>query len=1496
MPLFLKKTSFLPLCVLVGMMVAIHPAQALQVFDVTSANTFNTTTSQGGQGIGSSVSGIGDIDADGFEDFLVTASGDDVGVGSSSKGAAYLYYGTSRSGGNNTVMAASNSVNTPTNAAARFVAVANIDHFGTYSVGNCNFNNDAYADFVIASPDTSAANNGTVYVFLGKSSRFSGSMTATAVGASTYQITGETSGDQIGTLSCGDINNDGYDDLTIGVKANDRAGTNVGTVYVELGNNLASESLANADMIITGNPNGSTGTDAFGSDVDATGDINNDGYNDIVITAPNSDLSAAGTLGANVTNSGAVYVYYGSSSPASSMTYANADATIVRGTFSNNIAKDIAVGDYNNDSYDDLAIGAGFALTTHAAVGIVYGGATGSTYGALTSTPSTPTDLGTAADVFITGIAADSAGDATVATATDVNGDTIQDLVIGLPSLDYSGTVGSAGGVFLFYGKTSGTALSGTVDMYSADIEIRGLELDDLLGSNGQVSSVDSNGDGFSEILLGDSFHNVGAAGNVGIAYLAYLYFDKDTDGLAGPSAAAGTGALLSGTDCDDTNSGVSAYTYYLDNDGDTLGDPNESVVSCSSSVPTGYVTNNSDTAGDSDFDNDGYEGTTWGGTDCDDGDVAVHAYKTLYKDGDGDGARTTTTRSFCTVSSSASYNGDVYIESSAVVDCNDNDSGVTVVQNYYADEDGDGYHATSPITYCSVASSVVISTITYYSNPLPAETAGDHDFDNDGYDGATWGGADCDDNASSVHATKTFYLDADSDGARSSSSSQSFCSAASTYYAAPYTYYDSSAATDCNDGDATVTANQTYYRDVDGDTLGSAASTTSVCSSSAPSGYVTNTLDSNDNDYDNDGYVGSTWAGSDCNDANNTIFATYYQDADGDTFGTSAVTNCSNGTTPSGYVTNYSDANDHDFDNDGVTGPTWSGTDCNDSNNAVFTTYYVDVDGDTFGNASVSSCAGSSAPTGYVAGGTDANDHDRDNDTVEGSTWGGSDCNDNNSSISANQTYYADVDGDALGNPASITSLCSLTVPSGYVANSSDSNDNDRDNDSVTGTTWGGSDCNDLNALLFTTYYVDADSDAQGDEAVTLCSGGSTPSGYVATHTDANDHDHDNDGVTGLTWSGSDCNDNDPALSTIQVYYADIDGDSLGDPNATTSLCSLVAPTGYVSSSGDVNDQDFDNDGIVTDSDCDDTNNAGFITYYQDADSDALGNPLVTICSGDTAPSGYHTDATDINDHDHDNDTVTGTTWGGTDCNDNDATVNSLTTFYSDLDSDGLGDPNNSTLACSLTAPTGYVANANDTNDIPSVHGKNSPYTTPADLTNPALYIQEVSSIVGAINGGVTVTYTDSEVTTYQVFAIKSKFLTTVKQYGNSGYILVLHPKGKKIGLLNPYTGKVIKTITLSIKRKYAKNSIKILDVRHDGTQDIVVTSKKKGVVLTSLLKLKMPEAKMTRKDSRLVQNASKVLVTKTIAPKKIVALRDARKHKLFRFKVTKKYKMKLL
>jgi len=84
-------------------------------------------------------------------------------------------------------------------------------------------------------------------------------------------------------------------------------------------------------------------------------------------------------------------------------------------------------------------------------------------------------------------------------------------------------------------------------------------------------------------------------------------------------------------------------------------------------------------------------------------------------------------------------------------------------------------------------------------------------------------------------------------------------------------------------------------------------------------------------------------------------------------------------------------------------------------------------------------------------------------------------------------------------------------------------------------------------------------------------------------------------------------------------------------------------------------------------------------ITYYQDFDTDGLGNPSVTTVAC-TQPGGYVTNSND--------------------CNDNDNLIGAATTWYLDADLDGYG---SSTSMVTCTPPSNYVSNNTDCNDANS-------------------------------------------------------------------------------------------------------------------------------------------------------------------------------------------------
>jgi hypothetical protein len=141
------------------------------------------------------------------------------------------------------------------------------------------------------------------------------------------------------------------------------------------------------------------------------------------------------------------------------------------------------------------------------------------------------------------------------------------------------------------------------------------------------------------------------------------------------------------------------------------------------------------------------------------------------------------------------------------------------------------------------------------------------------------------------------------------------------------------------------------------------------------------------------------------------------------------------------------------------------------------------------------------------------------------------------NLTINQPTVYYIDADAD--GYDAGTTSLCSSNPPTGYASTSN------------------GSDCNDSNAAMYTTYsfYVDADGDGYGTgHSVAVCAV---------------------DAVTapvGYSTDNSDCNDSDNTVYTPITYYVDADGDGFGS-SVSVSLCSSTAPSGYATNNLDCDD-----------------------------------------------------------------------------------------------------------------------------------------------------------------------------------------------------------------------------------------------------------------------------------------------------------------------------------
>jgi len=470
------------------------------------ALTFNSVVS--GDRSGFALSAAGDIDGDGLGDFVIGTFGSpDTGY----VGNTYVVLGNALAGFGGTIALDSLDGSNGFHLSGQ----NGVDVFGFAVASGGDINGDGFDDLVIGaygfdSPDNYA---GATYVIFGQAGAFAESLALdTLDGNNGFRIEGAGAGDRSGhAVAGGDFNGDGFGDIIIGANFANGSAHYSGSAFVVFGHE---GSFTNA--VSLGNPevlriDGALSGDYAGFTVASAGDVNGDGYDDVIIGATGVDAEEG-------TASGAAYVVFGHAEPFTALNLGTLDGT--KGFRIDGAAADeqlgLAVsggGDVNGDGYADLVIGAPQAdvgdQTNAGASYVLFGHA-----GSFTANIAL-SDLNGSNGLRLAGVASDDQTGIAVSITGDVDGDGYDDLLVGA-----SGVNNGVGSGYVIYGRdfTGAVAWQG------------GTAADLLKGNASDESLIGGLGD---DNLDGGAGHDVlrGGAGN---DVLVWDSEDRSVDGGGG--------------------------------------------------------------------------------------------------------------------------------------------------------------------------------------------------------------------------------------------------------------------------------------------------------------------------------------------------------------------------------------------------------------------------------------------------------------------------------------------------------------------------------------------------------------------------------------------------------------------------------------------------------------------------------------------------------------------------------------------------------------------------------------------------------------------------------------------------------------------------------------------------------------------------------------------------------------------------------------------------
>jgi len=429
---------------------------------VHSVPDFFAQSDQAGAELGSAVASAGDVNGDGYADVIVGAWRYDAPT--SSEGAAFVWYGSAHG-----VNGSANGV--PANAAWRAEADQEGAFLGIAVSTAGDVNGDGYADVIVGANEYGGGDEGLALVWHSTANGPNNGVVGTP-GNAEWTAAGASSGAHLGrsVSTAGDVNGDGYADVIVGSPHYTNGQAGEGTAYLYLGSDggLA----ADPDNQDEGNM-----VEAwFGQSVAMAGDVNGDGYADVVVGAP--------LYTNDQTEEGRAFLWYGSPSGISATRDWWAEGNATQAWYGNSVA---TAGDVNGDGYSDLIVGAP-GEASQAGSAFVYHGS-----------PDMPREV---ANWSKRSNMENAYFGWSVGTAGDVNADGYADIIVGAPLWD-AGQV-NEGAAWIYRGSAAG--LVSTPYWYEQS-DRENAQFGYSVGTAGDV-----NGDGYGDVIVGTPYYAHDAA------------------------------------------------------------------------------------------------------------------------------------------------------------------------------------------------------------------------------------------------------------------------------------------------------------------------------------------------------------------------------------------------------------------------------------------------------------------------------------------------------------------------------------------------------------------------------------------------------------------------------------------------------------------------------------------------------------------------------------------------------------------------------------------------------------------------------------------------------------------------------------------------------------------------------------------------------------------------------------------------------------------------